>query len=139
MSAGGNWQGPWEKPATENLTTNPSPVPALDLDALDELERQASKGPWWTESGTLHAPIPGRTDGAARHPIAFSNADDPDAEAEFIAALRNAAPSLIAAARERDEWELALHAIADEGFYNDEGGPVVIAKRLLGEEVDDDD
>lgn len=66
----------------------------LDLDALERLEKAATPWPWTVESGWLH----NRSDSWRRE------------DAPLMAALRNAAPDLIAAARERDK----LKARVDE-------------------------
>lgn len=62
----------------------------MDLDALEELERAASPAPWEAEGHIILAE--GRTIGS----IVFRR------DRDLIAALRNHAPDLIAAARERD-------------------------------------
>lgn len=57
----------------------------------EEMARQATPGPWWNESGTVHAPLPyGRNDGqpgAACHPLDAQgrNGRNPDADAELAA------------------------------------------------------
>jgi hypothetical protein len=88
-----------------------SPITEL-CDQLDQLRAAATPGPWWNESGTVHAPLPfGRNDGlpgAACHPLNAqgSNGLDADADAELAAAAVNALPQLTAALR-------AVEALAD--------------------------
>lgn len=71
----------------------------LDLDALEELERAATPGPWEAERDVYDGDVwyvepDGQPVLIARRPS--------DTDGALIAAARNALPDLIAAARERD-------------------------------------
>jgi hypothetical protein len=93
------------------MTDAPTP---LDLDELDRLEKKASFGPWRIDYNPDYSPNlwvgnddvsslmkwePWTGDPENHEEIQQQDFDD----AAFVAALRNAAPGLIAAARERDE------------------------------------
>jgi hypothetical protein len=82
------------------------PVTAAEwLDRLDQAHAAATPGPWWNESGTVHAPLPfGRNDGKpgpACHPLDAQgrNGRDANADAEFASVAYNANPGLVAAVR----------------------------------------
>jgi hypothetical protein len=83
--------------------TPPNP-PTLDLEALEKLEREATPGPWRIEPSG--APIGHRQwelvagEHAGEVTVLERFGDDDRPDAELAIALRNAAPSLIAAARE---------------------------------------
>ena len=70
------------------------------LDALAVLEPAATPGPWDTLACELV--------GDSGHVAWTAGSPNPFADAALIAALRNAAPALIAAARERDELLAAV-------------------------------
>ena len=95
-------------------------MPDLDLDALEALLKRASPGEWsWTEDrdgypleldaegvgilrpGITVDPTDGRLTAHITNDSGSAEASHPDFA--LIVALRNAAPALIAAARERDE------------------------------------
>ena len=67
-----------------------------DLHAcLAEIEARAdaaTPGPWWNESGVVHAPV----DGPCVHPASCTE----EADADFIAGSRTDVPALVAMVRE---------------------------------------
>ncbi len=77
----------------------------LDLDELDRLEKTAHGAPWISHfDGAVYQ----RYERGERDIFARGSFGTP-ANAAFIAALRNAAPALIAAARERDALRAKLN------------------------------
>jgi hypothetical protein len=105
-----------------------APTPPLDLDALARLESRATAGPWRvvlddSESATTVWQVCTSTDHPARddsdHMVVYDCCADGglhgkpwyrEADAEFIAALRNAAPELIRLAREADRLRPVVDA-----------------------------
>lgn len=75
----------------------------LDLNAMEAAERKASPAPWKSHyDGAIYR--------AATRGDRLVFADGDRCDAAFLVALRNAAPALFAAARERDaikEWQRA--------------------------------
>jgi hypothetical protein len=96
----------------------------IDLDELERLEREATAGPWFAEGGSINSNSENyHRDCGLLLPNwegAFENIGD----ATFIAALRNAAPALIARARRADELE-------KENAWLQEAG-TVLARRVTG-------
>lgn len=73
---------------------------AFDLDSLEAFEKAATPGPWnYTESDMCG---PDRYVGDIEWPE----------DRAFVRAIRNAAPELFKAAKERDEWERKYNAIS---------------------------
>jgi hypothetical protein len=80
----------------------------LNIAALEELEKTATPGPWENEGPRNNVII---WHGAGDNRVCFMTSDGaPIENAELICALRNAAPQLIAQAREAD----ALRARVEE-------------------------
>jgi hypothetical protein len=82
---------------------------AEQLTELERLEREATPGPWWGETAVpteIYAPA---TDEILTSGFGNEKAQE---DAELVIALRNHAPALIAAARERDE----LRALAGKSW-----------------------
>jgi hypothetical protein len=83
-------------------------MPDIDLDRLERLEKAATSGPWSVATGYashgFHEGIVTGSDSADFRTILKPNWSLPNAlgNIEFVAALRNAAPDLIAAARTAD-------------------------------------
>jgi hypothetical protein len=65
----------------------------IDLRHLKELDQQATPGPWWNESGVIHAKAPDWTPEchSCCHPVRCDEDDD----AELVAEYRNETPRLI--------------------------------------------
>jgi hypothetical protein len=91
----------------------------LDLDELERLEREATAGPWQpdNEHRNVLRDVEGysllTTDRPSYGTQSEFGAFTQDEDAAFIAALRNAAPALIARARRADELEAELQAVKD--------------------------
>lgn len=69
-----------------SFTSGPHKSAGQNVTYLAELRAKAdaaTPGPWWNESGVIHAPIPGRTDGAAVHPASCEQEEDADFIATF--------------------------------------------------------
>ena len=83
----------------------------LDLAELERLEKAATPGPWSARKEETIFPLRGEN----RWRIGLLDFNErQDEDAEFITALRNAAPALIVAAKERDELRgLAYHPDGD--------------------------
>lgn len=83
----------------------------LDLDALAALEQAANSGPWEFRprrgfQSTGHNPSTiGFNDTAGYFVMLREGTWVTESDMELVVALRNAAPALIAAARERDEFD----------------------------------
>lgn len=79
-----------------------------ELSALEELERTATAGPWQAHAHMVEAEAGADLIGECSdaYPLGNNNA-------ELIAAARNALPSLLAAARERDELRRQVEAIRE--------------------------
>ena len=99
--------------------------PTIDIAELERLEKAATPGPWkWSyqflslDAGKEKIIWPSNAqfdpENARESLGACGKQAEPDAEANaaLIAALRNAAPALIAALRERDELHAAVEAVA---------------------------
>lgn len=135
-----------------------------ELRALEELEQKATSGPWQFEdregdfpssfiwsttsnSGTDEAdnchnrigetrPYHGRV--VLELPSsAYDYASNWDDNGQFIAALRNAAKSLIASARREKEYRAALEKIATYKKRNDSesDGQTIISLQVIAEEA----
>jgi hypothetical protein len=87
----------------------------LDLDELERLEREATAGPWRVSPHAIHyVDTAGeRSDTVCKCYQDSPKRGEPAPDATFIAALRNAAPALIARARRADELEAELQAVKD--------------------------
>jgi hypothetical protein len=83
----------------------------LDLGALEELEKAATPGPWAHHSRGDEQMVYEKGHRVA----AVQSWQDPQADAALIAALRNAAPQLLAAARELLELRQQLATIHASG------------------------
>jgi hypothetical protein len=83
----------------------------LDLDELERLEREATAGPW--RVNTFHPnSVLSESRRCLAKCISFASPGGEE-DAALIAALRNAAPALIARARRADELEAVLPALID--------------------------
>lgn len=72
----------------------------IDLEAIKNRYESATPGPWWSESGIIHAPAwwDGAESGAACHPADCFERSGRDwrADADFIAHARTDVPNLLA-------------------------------------------
>lgn len=96
------------KPEPAQLEVRSDAPSGPDLDRLAELEQAATPGPWEEMClGSEGYQILHREDGRLRPDrvarLGQMDWDSDKANAELLPALRNAAPDLIAAARERDQ------------------------------------
>ena len=97
-------------------------TPTLDLAELKRLEKAATPGPWYDAAGPSKIVHDWDNDGYAvvadspcpRSPSTGARAKQWDADRRAIVALRNAAPALIAAAKERDELRAERDALRVE-------------------------
>lgn len=89
----------------ESAGSASAPVTALDLARLEELEGRATPGPWTVRPDGWQITAPDNNVAGFHNRVTIHDGGRPTsgnegpADAEFIAALRNAAPSLLAAAR----------------------------------------
>ena len=95
----------------------------IDLDELERLCREATPGPWAADAWNDHeADVHGFSISAGGCLLPLSNGtgelDEAEANASLIAALRNAAPKLIAMAR-RYQW------LRNEAWYTSRAAPAV--------------
>ena len=103
-------------------------TPTLDIAELDRLEKAATPPGWRVEDGSTtiwsdnaYDPatnnvgcIVARTSNPPTWKVSRPTHDETIANSHLIAALRNAAPALIAAAKERDELRAANNDLAAE-------------------------
>lgn len=113
--------------ATLNTWTLPMPEDSPDYAALEALEKAATPGPWrvtenldyWVTAAEPEAPI-GDDEPLVAHcgDIHWPNYEEKQPEwrsnAELIAALRNAAPALIAQAREAEALRARVEELEEE-------------------------
>lgn len=85
----------------------------LDLDALEALEQAATPGEWQSYGDGLHEVFT-TADHGDEDPPSVTYGSDRVSDSAFIAAIRNAAPDLITAARERDELQARIDAALGE-------------------------
>ena len=87
----------------------------LDLDALEKLEQEATAGSWRVSPHATHyVDTTGeRSDTVCKCYQDSPKRGEPVPDAALIAALRNAAPALIARARRADELEAEVKSLLE--------------------------